>query len=55
VPEALEPAFRLVSAGFDTIRNKVIAARTAWTQMQAELEAHPWVQRSPDFCSIELE
>jgi hypothetical protein len=55
VPVALEPAFRLVNAGFDAIRNKVIAVRTAWNEMQAELEAHPWVRRNQDFCIIELE
>ena len=55
VPEALEPAFRLVNDGFDAVRNKVIAARTAWNQMQADLEAHPWIRRSPDFTIIEEE
>jgi hypothetical protein len=52
VPEALDPAFRLVTAGFDAIRNKVIAARTAWNELQAELEPHPWVSRNQDFCQV---
>lgn len=55
VPAELDPAFRLVNAGFDAIRNKVIAARTLWNELQAELESHPWVRRSPDFCVIEDE
>ena len=55
VPDPLEPAFRLVSAGFNAIRNKVIAARTLWNELQADLESHPWVRRSPDFCVIEDE
>jgi hypothetical protein len=53
VPDALAPAFLLVNAGFDTVRNKIIAARTAWNEMQAELEAHPWVRRNADYVLIE--